>query len=298
MKDQLRELIHRRVQLYVGKDERNGISLGVEEASKIYKKKESYQKRNAEIIKCKAETKVLSQDEMEEEIHLDYLVHFQYLVKQKENIFLEEAYEERRARFRDNKMIDDRELIKSFSEADRIPIHSENDVVDRERVQYTYDRLAAVKYAERWWNDYNPEYKKFDVDCTNYISQCIHAGGVPMNGFTNRSKGWWMKNNNWSFSWSVANSMRWHLSGSKSGLQAKEVSGPEDLLLGDIICYDFEGDGKYNHTTIVVAKDYDGMPLVNAHTQNSRMRYWAYEDSTAYTPNIKYKFFSIIDVNS
>ena len=38
-----------------------------------------------------------------------------------------------------------------------------------------------------------------------------------------------------------------------------------------------------------------GMPLVNAHTYNSRMRYWAYEDSSAYTPNIKYKFFTIVD---
>jgi hypothetical protein len=104
-----------------------------------------------------------------------------------------------------------------------------------------------------------------------------------------------MRNNNWSYSWSVANAMRWHLSGSKSGLTAKEVERPEDLLLGDVICYDFQGDGRFDHTTIVVAKDKDGMPLVNAHTQNSRMRYWAYEDSTAYTPNIKYKFFSIVD---
>jgi hypothetical protein len=45
----------------------------------------------------------------------------------------------------------------------------------------------------------------------------------------------------------------------------------------------------------VTGKDASGMPLVNAHTYNSRMRYWAYEDSTAYTPNIKYKFLSITD---
>lgn len=65
--------------------------------------------------------------------------------------------------------------------------------------------------------------------------------------------------------------------------------------MGDVICYDFEGDGRWNHTTIVVAKDADGMPLVNANTYNSRMRYWAYEDSTAYTPNMKYTFFHITD---
>ena len=28
------------------------------------------------------------------------------------------------------------------------------------------------------------------------------------------------------------------------------------------------------------------------------MRFWSYEDSTAYTPNIKYKFFTIVDDDS
>ncbi len=52
---------------------------------------------------------------------------------------------------------------------------------------------------------------------------------------------------------------------------------------------------RFDHTTIVVAKDADGMPLVNAHTDNSRHRYWSYEDSTAWTPNIKYKFFHLTE---
>jgi hypothetical protein len=104
-----------------------------------------------------------------------------------------------------------------------------------------------------------------------------------------------MRNNSWSYSWSVAHAFRWYLASSKSGLRAVEKERAEELMPGDVICYDFQGDGRYDHTTIVVAKDRYGMPLVNAHTTNSRMRYWAYEDSTAYTPNIKYKFFHIID---
>lgn len=116
-----------------------------------------------------------------------------------------------------------------------------------------------------------------------------------MRGYPNRGNGWWMQNNSWSYSWSVANAFPRYLEASKQGLRAKVVSDVSQLKLGDVICYDFEGDGKYNHTTIVTAKDGNGEPLVNAHTYNSRMRYWAYEDSTAYTPNIKYRFFSIID---
>lgn len=116
-----------------------------------------------------------------------------------------------------------------------------------------------------------------------------------MTGYPNRARGWWCQNESWSYSWAVAHSLRWYLSGSRIGLQAVEVPEPEQLMAGDVICYDFQGDGRFDHTTIVVAKDQDGMPLVNAHTTNSRMRYWSYEDSSAYTPNIRYKFFHIID---
>ena len=104
-----------------------------------------------------------------------------------------------------------------------------------------------------------------------------------------------MRKNDWSYTWTVANAFRWYLGGSKTGIQAVEKKSPEQLSPGDVICYDFQGDGRFDHTTIVVAKDKQGMPLVNAHTSNSRMRYWSYEDSTAYTPNIQYKFFHIID---
>ena len=164
-----------------------------------------------------------------------------------------------------------------------------------ERISYQYNRLKAVQYAERWWNTHNPAYKKFENNCTNYISQCLHAGEAPMRGYPNKGTGWWLRSNNWSYSWTVAHSLRLYLPNSKSGLRAREVSSPDQLLLGDVICYDFEGDGRYNHNTIVTGKDAYGMPLVNANTYNSRMRYWAYEDSSAYTPNMKYKFFTIVD---
>ena len=112
-------------------------------------------------------------------------------------------------------------------------------------------------------------------------------------GEPNRARGWWYSGTNWSFSWSVSNALRWYFASSNKGLTAKEVEKASDLLPGDVIFYDFEGDGKWNHTTIVVAKDANGEPLVNAHTQNSRYRYWTYEDSPAWTKNCQYKFFRI-----
>ena len=158
-----------------------------------------------------------------------------------------------------------------------------------------YNREAAVQYAEKWWDSYNPAYMAFDLDCTNYVSQCLRAGGAPMRGHPNRSSGWWFVNRNWSFSWSVAHSLYWYLKGSRAGLRAQVVTSADQLLPGDVICYDFSGDGRWQHNTFVVAKDSNNMPLVNAHTINSRMRYWKYDDSTAWELNTEYAFFHIIN---
>ncbi|MCF6094598.1 amidase domain-containing protein [Microaerobacter geothermalis] len=162
-----------------------------------------------------------------------------------------------------------------------------------------YNRLKAQRYAEIWWNQYNPQYEKFEADCTNFVSQCLLAGGVPMTYTGNQGKGWWYRNNgnlhHWSYSWVVAHSLRWYLSTSRNGLRAVEVSSPHKLSIGDVISYDYDGDGHWQHNTIVVLKDSNDMPLVNAHTNNSRHRYWDYRDSAAWTPHIKYKFFHIVD---
>jgi len=156
-----------------------------------------------------------------------------------------------------------------------------------------YDRSKAVAYAEKWWNSYNPAFPQFAVDCTNYISQCLHAGGAPMRGAPIRERGWWCSYSNWSFSWSVAHSFYWYLKASTIGLQAIEVTNAKELYPGDVICYDFQGNNRWDHTTIVVAKDQNGEPLVNAHTDNSKHRFWTYTDSAAWTPQIKYRFFQI-----
>ncbi|OEF98987.1 hypothetical protein BHF71_09870 [Vulcanibacillus modesticaldus] len=162
-----------------------------------------------------------------------------------------------------------------------------------------YDREKVVYYADKWWNSYNPRFRHFEDDCTNYVSQCLFAGGAPMTYAANRS-GWWYKGNgsksdSWSFSWTVAHNLRWFLEVNKRGLTATVVSSAGQLTIGDVICYDFDGDGKWQHNTIVTAIDSSGMPLVNAHSINSKKRYWSYQDSSAWTPNIQYKFFHISD---
>ncbi|RXJ00741.1 hypothetical protein DS745_11235 [Anaerobacillus alkaliphilus] len=259
------------------------------------RKLRSLNEREGKIVKSVVDGTVLSVQKLEDQRLVDYAVHFQYLIKQNNKFHIEEQIEERRAIFSGEELIDD---YSTNSEREMLLEEStslERESMDIETARFQYSRLEAVRYAERWWNDYNPQFKKFENNCTNFISQCLHAGGAPMTGYPNKNKGWWYRNKNWSLSWSVAHSLRWYLSGANSGLRAKEVTRPEELMKGDVICYDFNGDGRWQHTTIVVAKDGSNMPLVNAQTTNSRMRYWDYKDSTAYTSKIKYKFFHIID---
>ncbi|MDP4098298.1 amidase domain-containing protein [Paenibacillus sp. P96] len=163
-----------------------------------------------------------------------------------------------------------------------------------------YRREEAAAYAERWWNRANPEFENFEVDCTNFISQCLFAGGAPIHYTGRRESGWWYKGmagerELWSYSWAVANSLGLYLSSSTWGLSAYEVARPDQLTLGDVILYDWDGNGRFQHSTIVTAFDAGGMPLVNAHTVSARHRYWDYRDSYAWTEKTVYRFYHIAD---
>lgn len=260
-----------------------------------FRKRKSAKKRAATIVQIKGNGYVFRKLYYDQQTIYEYVVHLTFLIKEKDHFYIEEQSIPYELKQVGNEVISHKEIKKETIRTNTKQLFSfeEEQFEDKTETRFTYDRLAAVKYAERWWNSYNPEYKAFPVDCTNYVSQCLFAGSAPMYGTPNRDKGWWYENDNWSFSWAVAHSLRWYLSGSTHGLKGKEVSSAKELYPGDVICYDFEGDNKWDHTTIVVAKDSDGMPLVNAHTNNSRHRYWTYEDSAAWTPDIQYKFFKI-----
>lgn len=279
-----------------------------DERQLITRKKQMLKDRNAEIMKSVINGSVLGTQTYGNERKVDYACHLNFLIKQKKHFYIEESVTIRQAQIVDEEVQQDRiiwsEGLNTEVTTDEVDPSASRSLTEnalgnesRNRGFY-YNRLEAVRYAEKWWNTYNPKFNTFEVDCTNFISQCLLAGESPMSGQPNRQKGWWYDGNNWSFSWAVAHSLRWYLSGAKSGLRAKEVDHASQLVPGDVICYDFEGDGRWDHSTIVTEKDAQGMPLVNAHTTNSRHRYWSYEDSSAWTSNIQYKFFNIADQSS
>jgi hypothetical protein len=164
-----------------------------------------------------------------------------------------------------------------------------------------YDRLKVQTYAKTWWNSFNPNYLFFGQDdCTNFVSQCLFAGNAPMYYTGKRELGWWYQGKSgnrefWSFSWAVADSLRRYLTGASHGWNAETVDAPQKLTIGDVICYDWDGNGHYQHSTVVSDIDANGMPLVSAHTTNSSKRYWDYRDSYAWSNQTQYRFYHMPD---
>ncbi|SIT03098.1 amidase domain-containing protein [Alicyclobacillus vulcanalis] len=158
-----------------------------------------------------------------------------------------------------------------------------------------YDRIRAVRYADAWWDGTNPRFPRFSDDCTNFVSQCLFAGGLPMWGESDRTKGWWFQfgsKPNWSYSWSTAQALYLVLTSAFGG---QVVSDPSELKMGDVIFYDWNGEGIFHHSTLVTDFDAMGEPLVNAHTIDSYHRPWVYMDSPAWTPRTRYAWVHLPD---
>lgn len=146
-----------------------------------------------------------------------------------------------------------------------------------------YSREKAVNYAINYAVVPNPAFKYFVLygenggDCTNFISQCLNAGGAPM--IFSGENPWWYDNKNtpnlsddkWSISWAVAGSLYWYLKNSYTknlyGVKGKEVPSVSMLEPGDIISYQ-DSKGIIAHSAIITSFDDYGNPLIAQHTPN------------------------------
>ncbi|MFT8362897.1 MAG: amidase domain-containing protein [Sporolactobacillus sp.] len=273
-----------------------GAESAIAERIEMQRKKETLNVSDARIQKALIRAAIDRVEEKREDTVIDYRLLNQWFVHQNDQFYLEERLEPRQAVIRRKKIAADHLKMIGDDQPEPEPLSIINeDRTASETAGRLYNRLQAVRYAETWWNKRNPAYPSIENDCTNYISQCLYAGGIAMSGAPIRGRGWWQQKTNWSFSWTVANSLRWYLSKSGNSIGARETDRADQLVPGDLICYDFEGDGHWNHNTIVTALDPAGQPLVNAHTYDCRNRPWPYTDSPAWTNHIQYKFFHIED---
>ena len=66
---------------------------------KAEKKQSAFAKRKAEIVKVKTTGRIIEMGEEDEFQTVKYQAHYQYLIKQKELLYMEEEVEERLAKF-------------------------------------------------------------------------------------------------------------------------------------------------------------------------------------------------------
>lgn len=174
---------------------------------------------------------------------------------------------------------------------DQLPKSSTNSTVDDGSIgvyshgyhgppPYSLDYYKMAEYA-RYWSDtssgnrYNSSYKRFDNNCTNFLSQALFAGGWrQINGsYGNRNDtGIWDYDLDYywnpSYTWTASSylayfSMRrsWNLGNIWNG------------LIGDILMTDWDpngrSDGKIDHAMMVSGSDSNG-PRISQNSPHRR----------------------------
>ena len=116
-----------------------------------------------------------------------------------------------------------------------------------------YDRVAAVRYARLYALSPNPKFYHFagiGGDCTNFISQCILAGGGVMQ--YNKQNGWYYSSSyDRSSSWtSVAALQSFLLNTQQNGGPKASIVSLDKVEIGDIIQLR-QNPTRFNHSLIV-----------------------------------------------
>jgi len=148
-----------------------------------------------------------------------------------------------------------------------------------------YDREAAIRYAHKWAFYRNPNYMAFDNiggDCTNFVSQCLYAGGCAMNNTP--EVGWYYRSSSdRSAPWSSVNYLYQFLMSNQGPGPYGEELPLDQAQPGDIIQFNLDG-GKFAHSTLIVETGDNPAPeniLVAAHnvdSDNRQMSSYEYKD--------------------
>ena len=125
-----------------------------------------------------------------------------------------------------------------------------------------YNIDEALSYALKYVDEINPQfgnYEKWGGDCTNYISQCLFAGGIPFDfqGIDVRYHWYWFSEAKRTPSWTAANSLKFYMENNNTnndgslamGLKAAPISLGQ-LLRGDLVQL-IDSNGYAYHSMIV-----------------------------------------------
>ncbi len=150
--------------------------------------------------------------------------------------------------------------------------------------RYASGGYYPASYNSAYYRNYNNPNDPNSGDCANFVSQGVRAGQAPFVNFgVNDSVSWWYNNNGTepnqtgddtaSATWTYVPSHRSYM----LYLWGTQVSASQ-LQKGDIVYYDWHGDGVWDHTAIVAvgAADNGGVALVDSHTLDFWQIRWDY----------------------
>jgi hypothetical protein len=138
----------------------------------------------------------------------------------------------------------------------------------------TYNRDSAAWYGWYYALTPNPDFRYFEEDCTNFISQAVWYGNWPWVGWWPNKYStsvWWYSFYDWqgqSWTWTSAQYWWWFTHDRPRGYLTDNFC---NLQKGDIVQADWNQDGHVDHSMIVTYKD--GCDVrVSYHTNNTRNR--------------------------
>lgn len=128
---------------------------------------------------------------------------------------------------------------------------------------YTYNVSKAIAYADKYCINYNPSYNSYKGrggDCANFVSQCLYAGGFQQDSD-------WFKH---SVAWINVMRQIAHFKAYGNFLNAQNGN----LIKGNPIYFDWNGDGVYDHATICVGRNNSGTAILDSHTRDLYHATW------------------------
>jgi len=198
------------------------------------------------------------------------------------------------------KQIRDKSLAEEAEAAKRAETQQEDTITP---FSYTgYNPSTAVSYAHTWVSNTttlrNPEYPTYPSDCTNYVSQCLAAGGIAETRPSTVPSGIYETSSYWycdkvgTSTWKV--STPWiRVSGTNNfhdywapripdANYAGDTTVSANADLGDVVQIRHAGTLERFHTTIVTKFTSSGTACLSYHTTDSEDKPISDLDDTAY----------------
>ena len=142
-----------------------------------------------------------------------------------------------------------------------------------------YDRRSATSYAMQYALEPNKYYKFYEFvngnggDCTNFVSQCLRAGGASMD-YNNVRPWWYDERGKASICWAVANSLFWYLKTNqrlnRNAIKGLEVEDLSKIEIGDVVFYENYNKSIFHAAIITSFTEESGsrQPRISQHSYN------------------------------